>query len=350
MTLPTIQERGGAFSGLLQGLGMGVQQSLPTISELILNKQKQQQISEAFPNIFTKKTNQSSENNNSEGILNGNIPDNLAMGSSNTPQYTMEDAAKASLMGQHDLAQTILKGVETQNRIGEQEREFHFKRAGKILEDVGASINSMPEKKLALQALRNAVEKDETGFFSPSNISGILSDITGITLPKDATGAQIEAARKNLLINSLNKVGARGLNQFLEKQIGGAFPQIGQSREANEQALIEAELANDLEEKYLDTVQELYTSQMKTRGYPSADIDIQAQQMIRPYVKEKLKEYEETSKAIGKKEKGEKEKVNFSSLEEMNSSLSLKKGDKARNKKTGEEFVWNGSRWQSIKK
>jgi hypothetical protein len=43
MSLPVLQEQGGALSGLVQGLGLGLQQAMPSISEMILNKQKQNQ-------------------------------------------------------------------------------------------------------------------------------------------------------------------------------------------------------------------------------------------------------------------------------------------------------------------
>jgi hypothetical protein len=44
MTLPILPERGGAVSGLIQGAGLGLQQALPSIQELIMNRQKQKNI------------------------------------------------------------------------------------------------------------------------------------------------------------------------------------------------------------------------------------------------------------------------------------------------------------------
>src|SRR5580704_17802950 len=52
MSLPLLQEQGGALSGLVRGAGLGLQQAMPSIAEMILNKQKQKQMMEAFPNLF----------------------------------------------------------------------------------------------------------------------------------------------------------------------------------------------------------------------------------------------------------------------------------------------------------
>lgn len=43
MTLPMLQEPPGALGSLVQGLGVGLQQSLPSINEMIVNRQKQKQ-------------------------------------------------------------------------------------------------------------------------------------------------------------------------------------------------------------------------------------------------------------------------------------------------------------------
>ena len=43
MTLPTLQEAPSALGSLVQGLGVGMQQSLPSINEMILNRQKNKQ-------------------------------------------------------------------------------------------------------------------------------------------------------------------------------------------------------------------------------------------------------------------------------------------------------------------
>lgn len=52
MTLPLLQERGGALSGLLQGVGQGLQQVGPSIQELILNKQKEKQKQQLLQSIL----------------------------------------------------------------------------------------------------------------------------------------------------------------------------------------------------------------------------------------------------------------------------------------------------------
>lgn len=52
MTLPLIKEPGGAFSGFLEGAGLGMQQAMPSIQEMIMNKQKQKQSQELLQKIL----------------------------------------------------------------------------------------------------------------------------------------------------------------------------------------------------------------------------------------------------------------------------------------------------------
>lgn len=243
----------------------------------------------------------------------------------------------------------LIAQYESQKKAGEAEREFGYKRGGKVLEDIGSASQTMPERELALQSMKNAIDKNETGLFSSSNLSRLASQLTGLDLPVNATGAQMQAAQKTFLVNTLNKVGAKGLNQYLEKQIASSFPMIGQSKEANQQSLLLHETAFDLERKFQDTVYDLYKRQVAEQGYPNPDLDLQAQQAMKPYVKGKLKEYEEASKAIGKSAKKE-EKATFSTLEEVTKQRQPKKGDEVRNKKTGKRYAWDGKEWKELKK
>jgi len=52
MSLPILQEQGGALSGLVRGAGLGLQQAMPTIAEMILGRQKQKQQAKLLESIF----------------------------------------------------------------------------------------------------------------------------------------------------------------------------------------------------------------------------------------------------------------------------------------------------------
>lgn len=51
MTLPMIQEEGGALSNLLKGLSVGTQQAMPSIQEMIVNRAKQKQRQELLKGL-----------------------------------------------------------------------------------------------------------------------------------------------------------------------------------------------------------------------------------------------------------------------------------------------------------
>ena len=65
----------------------------------------------------------------------------------------------------------------------------------------------------------------------------------------------------------MNRVGAKGLNQYLEKQISQAQPQIGKSKEANLSVLSPMEATYDIEEHYLNTLSN-YEDMYEKMGKP----------------------------------------------------------------------------------
>lgn len=58
MTLPTLPAPKTAVSGLLEGLGMGAQQVMPAIQEMIMERKKQQQREKFLESLFPRKSNQ----------------------------------------------------------------------------------------------------------------------------------------------------------------------------------------------------------------------------------------------------------------------------------------------------
>jgi len=233
------------------------------------------------------------------------------------------------------------------NQRFQDERNYQTGLAKPIIQEAEQSTIPLSESRMALNVAKDAIDKDQVGFFSPSNFSKMLSDITGVDLPQDATGAQLSSASKNFLINSLGKVKGGRPNIFIEQQISQAAPRIGQSKEANLRAYLPLEAGQDILENYYETVNKLYEEDLQKKGYPSGNIGLRAQKIVHPFVKDRMKKLENYFKTNSKTKDGAQ---NFSSLEEISTKQSPQKGDRAKNKKTGEEFAWDGNKWRSVGK
>jgi len=240
--------------------------------------------------------------------------------------------------------------LQAQEKGGEKEREFHYKRAGKVLEEADAARNALIDRRIALNTAKSAIDKDEVGFFSPANISQTLGQITGVDLPQDASGAQLSSAGKNFLTSTLARVGGGRPNQFIEQQIVKATPRIGQSKQANVAAYLPLAAGLDIEEKYLQAIDDLDRFYMEKQGFPPADLARQAQAQIRPWVEDRMKQLEVDLKENAKGPENPMQKRNFSTLDSISETHKPAKGDQAINKKTGEKFAWDGKEWKKVAK
>ena len=109
MTLPLLQEQSAA-GGLMQGLGLGIQQALPSISEMILNRQKQKQIQSILGPIGAQGT---------------------APGGAQGQDLSWKHLLALHAAGAGDIAQTLAPFVASQHKaqIAEQGEERKRERA-----------------------------------------------------------------------------------------------------------------------------------------------------------------------------------------------------------------------------
>lgn len=254
----------------------------------------------------------------------------------------MDSALAAYATGEKDLGDYFSQEAKAEAKLESEERESTRKRTEPILEETRKVRASLPGKKTALNLFKNAIDEG-IGPISIANLGDKFNQMTGTNLfPENASAKEAAYASKTYLVENLGKVGAKGLNQFLEKQIIQAQPSIGATEKGNRAVLHAMESAYDIEKNYADNVgkiQDMYED--AGRPVPKTAIR-QAEKISQSYAEERMKKLavdlqENQEKALSDKEvmginrKGEFKKViPGTPLTQRNARLfSIRFGDKA---------------------
>ena len=154
---------------------------------------------------------------------------------------------------------TMLQGQEQRNFKRE---EAERARSEKLLEPHLQAQTAIPGRKLNLRVARQSIEEG-VGPLSGSN----LAEITGRKEFTEASGAALNSAMKNYLVDTLGSVSGGGAkpNMYIEQQINKGFPQIGQKKTANLASLEIAEANLKMEEEFLNRLQNK-VEQYESRG------------------------------------------------------------------------------------
>ena len=240
----------------------GAQECRKFSQQMGLDNAKQESKLSAMIDAYNKLKNLKKNNN---GFANqtsdvpsqeGNFQSTLQQESGSQPQQEPNDNEQEMIFD--IMFPEVGKGMRDRQKIEQKER-FHNeermdKKTAPALEEARVKRQAMPSKKMSLSLFRNATNEGNVSYFSKSNLAGVLNNLTGdkFNLKWDASGAQLAFAGKNYLIENLDKVGAKGLNQYLEKQLSTAQPQIGASPQANNSILIPMETTVAIEDFYLD--------------------------------------------------------------------------------------------------
>ncbi len=190
MTLPLLQEQSAA-GGLMQGLGLGIQQALPSISEMILNRQKQKQIQSILGPIGAQGT---------------------APGGAQGQDLSWKHLLALHAAGAGDIAQTLAPFVASQHKaqIAEQGEERKRERAREELipaaKELETYINSVGAQPGNLEMAENL---DRLGFwytdkiythFNKGAISTVkFSEIKNKLSPNASASPRENRARLNAL-------------------------------------------------------------------------------------------------------------------------------------------------------
>lgn len=248
--------RGPSFGEQLgQSIGQGANAALQIIGQMMQEKQKQNRLSELLG--IGKQTQMGDQ-------LAGQPP----TGSSNFSNLPSQNKI-ALAMEFPEVAREVREQEKEAGKERRHKETLAKERIDKSLKEADTTRSSLPGKKMSLQLFRNAIQEGNVGYFSKSNLAQVLNNLTGdkFALKPDASGSQLQFAGKNYLIENLNRVGAKGLNQYLEKQISQAQPEIGKSREANMSVLAPMEAAYDIEKDFLDRLSN-YEDMYEAMGQP----------------------------------------------------------------------------------
>lgn len=157
-------------------------------------------------------------------------------------------------------------------KINQQERNEVSKRNFDIAKDTlkrGETLAAeLPYKQAALDNMIYALNNKDLSFFSPDN----LAEMTGIEGFRSPEGAIFQAAGKEFFMSNLSRVGARGLNQWLERQLRTLQPQIGKSNEANLvlSEIFQADL--DVGKKEVELINSIAEDYENKYGYPPRNL------------------------------------------------------------------------------
>lgn len=172
-------------------------------------------------------------------------------------QQSLLSAEAAFDAGEHDLGNYYLQEAKLSQKEEQEERKNTKERVEPVLEEARKARTSLPGKKTALNLFKEAIDEG-IGPLSFANVADKINHLAGTNLfPENASAKEAAYASKTYLVENLSKVGAKGLNQFLEKQIIQAQPSIGSSEKGNRAVLHAMESAYDIEKNYVDTVGKL---------------------------------------------------------------------------------------------
>lgn len=229
-------------------------------------------------------------------------------------QEAQEDPVKELLMkqkkyaaaGEHELARSAASEADIleKRRISERKEEFakeqkreerHSEISKETLKSASKIAESIPQKESALGGMIDALESKNLGFFTLDN----LAELTGIEAFRSPEGAAFKAESKEFLMGNLSRIGAKGLNQWIEKQVNEMSPKIGRSTEAN---LIVSEILKgeiDLQKKQVEITNRIADEMEKEHGYVRRDLASQVQKETSEYaidLQNRIKDKVETIK------------------------------------------------------
>lgn len=309
--VPSFASRLGAAlgGGIQQGLGKAADFAMQLGLEAYKNKQRQKALASIEgPRSFSSQlTPEMREKQFLEGLpliekqLGRELtPDDLdqiwsIMGkeSASSEPYKEDPYRKAkqyAALGEHDLSRIASEeakiGEKERVELGKEKRARHFEVSKKALEESENLARVLPVKEAALEHMQEAVESGNLSFFSPDN----LAEITGIEGLRSAKGAAFKTASKEYFMGNLSRVGAKGLNQWLEKQLADMSPKIGRKPEANLAVTEILRAENDVARKQIELTNFLADKYESELGYIPRDLSARVEKDLSSYAKERQKE------------------------------------------------------------
>ncbi len=204
------------------------------------------------------------------------------------------EAEELELLGETGLSKIATEKAKISEKKAESLRGRHWEIAKKALEKNAELAQTLPQKEMALEGMIDSIESGNLGFFSLDN----LAELTGIEGLRSPEGAKFKAESKEFLMGNLSRVGAKGLNQWLEKQVNQMSPQIGRSKEAN---LVVAEFLkaeSALQKRQIETTNRIAEDYEKKYGDFPIDLAQRASKELHPFAVQLQKDLKESIEGI----------------------------------------------------
>lgn len=195
--------------------------------------------------------------------------------------------------------------LKERSELTKDVRKSDIKRSDKYLDEINSERDTNQRSKASLATIEQALEKKDLSFFSPDNLKSMIGFGRWIS----PEGAILNTASKEFFLSDMERIMGRP-NQFLEKILSNALPQLGKSNEAN-QAIVEFyKNAIDLQEEKINITDRLEDFYREKIGYVPGNIGRLVNAELKPYAQKKEKELVDIFKTA-KEKFGKENKSDF---------------------------------------
>lgn len=191
-----------------------------------------------------------------------------------------------AMLGEKDLSRLETEKAKTGQKLKAQGRSEAFTLAKPILEKVEPLLSDVRAKESALDYMEDALSSGKLGAASLD----ALAELTGIEALRSPEGARFKTASKEFFLGNLSRVGAKGLNQMMERVVMEMSPLIGRKTEANLSVLEVLKAENDVARREAELIPEIAHSYREKHGQYPEDLSSRVDKELRPYAQQRQKE------------------------------------------------------------
>lgn len=297
MNLPILQEQGGALSGLLQGATAGLQQAMPTIQELILNRMKQKQAADLFPQLKLNQTGTETGTAASNvGMMPQTIPELGLNQPQQIPQVTDQDIMRAEVSGRHDIAMTLSEMKKQSEKQQLEEKKVFTPSVQKYFERIEDKRSELPQIKSALEAEQAQIMSGEIDPWSSGHMANIARylgmDILAPTLETPGSKG-FKTAQKSFLTTSLQNAFKGATTSKQINLIEQLLAEPGATKEANLASLWLMQ-----SNMMVDEMEIQLTDSLRSQGVSGYNMPALVSKQLEPYRKQLSDQYTEAVREL----------------------------------------------------
>lgn len=247
---------------------------------------------EAQSSMMRELFGQKGQQNVDDGMSSGRSE----QGSIDLNNLSAEDRIKLSMINPN-ISRQLTEEQKLKHKISSEEIKRGYEESKPTRERGRKIVEELPMKENALEVMKDAIQTGNLGTFSLD----YLADLTGLEGLRSAEGAQFKTASKEFFLGNLGRIGAKGLNQMMEKVVMEMSPLIGRKPEANLAVaeILQAEL--DVSRKESELIHDLGQSYKEKHGHYPDDLSDRVYKELRPYAVSRQKEALENAHKIKEK-------------------------------------------------